>query len=279
MRIKVWLAGAMVSAAFAACGDDEGQLTDAGSMVNDAAVTPGALDAVGATVEPSAFSSSACKKDALAKKTLAHIRSLKVIDNEVGLDGLRCVAWERLAGELKLDLYNFDAACGAVWTGDGGVAVDGTLDLHVSNPSCQVANCGICLYDWSFDLHVSVPADQAVVVDLAIDACEAQNRTQSISAVIGPEAIGIHCTLAHYGAMNWQAQAAGTCGKAGMPCMGSLLCGSGSFASTGTCAAGLVCDSSAAVNEPVCFVPCRTVADCPRTDVYSCQTGLCRPSL
>jgi hypothetical protein len=59
--------------------------------------------------------------------------------------------------------------------------------------------------------------------------------------------------------------------------VGSLLCGTGQFTSTGTCATGLVCDSSAAANQPVCLVPCATNADCPRTDVWSCQSGLCRP--
>jgi hypothetical protein len=276
MRIKAWLAGVILSAAFTACGDDSGYQGDAGSVDNDATIASVAIDAVAAQ---NSFSSSACKKDTAAKVALAHLRKLNVIDSEAGLDGLRCVAWERVGtNELKLDLYNFDAACGALWTGDGVVAADGTLALHVNNPSCQIAKCGICLYDWSFDLHLSVAANQAVALDIAVDACEGQQSTQRSSAVIGPEAKGIRCTLAHYGAMNWQATAAGTCGKAGMPCVGSLLCGSGSFTSTGTCADDLVCDSSSAVNEPVCFVPCTTVADCPRADVYGCQAGLCRPT-
>jgi hypothetical protein len=215
----------------------------------------------------------------VAKDSQAHIRSLKVIDSERGLEGLRCVAWERVSvGELKLDLYNFDAACGATWTGDGAVAADGALELHIDNPSCEIAKCGICLYDWSFDLHVDVPAEQAVPLTIAVDACQGQQSTALSTAVMGPEVKGIRCALGAYGAMTEQAYAAGTCGKAGMPCVGSLFCGTGSFTSTGTCAEGLVCDSSAAPNEPVCFVPCTTVADCPRADVYACQAGLCRPA-
>jgi hypothetical protein len=224
------------------------------------------------------FSSSACKSETARKGSLAHLRTLKVIDDEAGLDGLRCVAWERVGtNALKLDLYNFDAGCAATWNGDGAVAADGTLALQVDNPACLPSRCGICLYDWSFDLLVNLPVDEAVAVDLTISSCAGQETASHRSVAIGPEAKGIRCTLASYGGLNWQATAAGTCGQAGMPCVGSLLCGTGSFASTGTCAAGLVCDSSAAVNEPVCFVPCSTVADCPRADVYGCQAGLCRP--
>lgn len=69
----------------------------------------------------------------------------------------------------------------------------------------------------------------------------------------------------------------GTCGQAGMPCVGSLFCGADQFTSTGTCLAGLVCDSSAAPDQPVCLLSCTTSSDCPRTDVFGCQAGLCRP--
>jgi len=226
-----------------------------------------------------AFASSDCKSRPAAKSRLARLRSLKVITDEAGLAGLRCVAWERVGGDtLKVDLYNFDAACAKSWNGDAALAADGTLALNVDNPSCQPEACGICLYDWSFDLHVGPAADGELPVNLTVSACSGQQDGSQRSLVIGSEVKGIRCTLASYGAVNWQASAAGTCGTAGMPCVGSLLCGSGSFTSTGTCADGLVCDSSAAANEPVCLVPCTTVADCPRADVYACQAGLCRPS-
>jgi hypothetical protein len=88
----------------------------------------------------------------------------------------------------------------------------------------------------------------------------------------------MRCTFADFGAANEQASTAGTCGKAGWPCTGSLLCGSGGLTSTGTCDAGLVCDSSAAENEPWCLVPCTTTADCPRPDAWTCQAGLCWPA-
>ena len=165
-----------------------------------------------------------------------------------------------------------------MWTGEGSLAANGTFAVHIDNPSCQIARCGICLYDWSLDLHVSPPADQTVGLDVAVDSCAGEQTTAHVAAAIGPEAEGIRCSLAHYGALNEQASAKGTCGQSGMPCEGSLLCGSGSFTSTGTCGPGLVCDSTAAVNEPLCLVPCTTVADCPRADVYACQAGACRPT-
>jgi hypothetical protein len=224
------------------------------------------------------FSSSACKKDTAARQMMAHRYGLLAIDSEAGLDGLRCVAWQRVAAdEVKIDLYNFDDACGATWAGDSALTANGTLELHIDNPSCRVASCGKCMYDWSFDIHGKMTADQAMPVAIAIDTCKAQQSTKLMSASLGSEAKGIHCTLADYGALAWQAASAGTCGKLGMPCTGSLLCGTGGFTSTGTCDTGLTCDSSAADNEPVCLLPCTNDDDCPRTDVWSCQAGLCRP--
>jgi hypothetical protein len=253
MRSKPWLIGLALSTAVAACS--------------------------GGGVSQDSFSSSACKKETTAEMRLARMRSLNVLGSEAGLEGLRCVAWKRASDDrLLLDLYNFEGACGAVWTGEGKLAADGSLAVHIDNPSCQIAKCGICLFDWSLDLHLGLPADQAVGLDVAVDSCAGEETTTHVAALIGPEATGIRCALAHYGALNWQATAKGTCGQAGMPCEGSLLCGSGSFTSTGTCAAGLVCDSAAAVNEPVCLVPCTTTAECPRADVYACQAGACRPT-
>jgi hypothetical protein len=182
------------------------------------------------------------------------------------------VAWQRIgSNEIKLDLYNFDAACGASWIGDGALASDGSMALRVDNPSCQIASCGACLYDWSFDLHVPVPTAQEVPIVVAVDACDGQQATVYNQAAIGAEQQGIRCTQADYGALIVQVDAPGTAtlrGQVGMPCGGG---------NAETCAAGLVCDSGLSANELLCFAPCATAADCPRSDVYSCQAGLCRP--
>jgi hypothetical protein len=235
--------------------------------------TDGSADAGSST----SFGSSACKKDKVANS--ARIFSMLVIDNQAGLDGLSCVAWQRVgAGEMKVDLYNYTGACGTAWTGDAAVAADGTLELHIDNPSCMVASCGKCLYDWSFDVHAAIPSNPITPFAITIDTCKGQQQAVQLSGKLGTADAGLACSFADYGALNWQASATSTCGKAGMPCVGSLLCGSGSFTSTGTCDSGLVCDSSAAVNEPRCLVPCTTTADCPRADAWSCQAGLCRPA-
>lgn len=268
-RIGLFLAASWLPA----CGADNGAPPGVDSGTTD---DSGPGEAAGPSTT---FASSACKKDIAAKSAMARIYGLMVIDDQSGLDGLSCVAWQRVgAGEVKIDLYNFEGACGATWSGDAAVAADGTLELHVDNPSCMVANCGKCLYDWSFDAGAAIPANQVTPVVIAVDTCKGQQQVAQLSSRLGAKDTGMACSFADYGALNWQAMAAGTCGKAGMPCVGSLLCGSGSFTSTGTCDGGLVCDSSDAVNEPRCLVPCTTTADCPRADVWSCQSGLCRPA-
>ena len=225
------------------------------------------------------FASSACKKEQIAQVGATLSSGLLVIDDTTGLEGLRCVAWRRVgASELMLDLYNFDSACGATWSGTAAAAADGSLALHIDNPSCTIARCGKCLYDWSLDLGLAFSASLATRLDVTVDSCQGQQAPAYFATTIGPEDQGMRCTLADYGAINEQAATAGTCGKAGWPCVGSLLCGSGSFTSTGTCDAGLVCDSSAAANEPRCFLPCTTTADCPRADAWVCRAGLCQPA-
>jgi len=230
-------------------------------------------------VQARSFASSVCKKERVAQSGASFSSSLLVIADETGLDGLRCVAWQRVgASELKLDLYNFDSACGATWSGTAAPAADGSLAVHIDNPSCTIARCGKCLYDWSFDLGVAVSTSVATRLTVTVDACQGQQAAAYFTSTIGPEDQGMRCTYADYGAIDEQAATAGTCGKAGWPCVGSLLCGSGSLTSTGTCDAGLTCDSSVAENEPRCLVPCATAADCPRSDAWICLAGLCRPA-
>jgi hypothetical protein len=233
-----------------------------------------------AALQTRLFLSSACKKDQITQTGASFSAGLQVITDETGLAGLRCVAWQRAnPGEVKLDLYNFENACGATWTGTAALFPDGSLHLGVANPSCTIARCGKCLYDWSFDIGAGLSASAATPVDVTADACLGQQATTTYPPMsIGPTDHGIRCTFADYGALNEQAATTGTCGKAGWPCTGSLLCGSGSFTSTGTCDPGLVCDSSAAENEPRCLVPCTTTADCPRADAWLCLAGLCRPA-
>lgn len=263
-----WFYGALCAATLLACGDDTGRAPLAGEP--DAGAPPQTSHAD--------FQSSACKKSLDAKSSLAR-RYLGVIDDQKGLDGLRCIAWRRIgADELKLDLYNFDSACGTTWVGDAALRSDGTLELGIDNPSCSIALCGKCLYDWSFDVHATIPAAQMLPVTITVNTCKGQQTPVQLVTTIGAEESGMRCSFADYGGLLWQASATQTCGALSMPCQGSSLCGSGSVTSTGTCNDGLVCDSSDAVNEPRCLVPCTTSDDCPRADAWSCQSGLCRPN-
>jgi hypothetical protein len=259
--------GAICAAMILGCGSDGGG-TDTGA-VQDAGATPQQTQ--------TSFASSACKKSEAAKTHLAR-RYHAVIEDEAGLGGLRCVAWKRVGTtELKLDLYNFDGACGTTWVGDAAIGADGTIALAIDNPSCTVALCGKCLYDWSFDVQGAIPAGP-VPVDITVNTCKGQQTPVQIPTTIGAEEEGLACSFADYGGLLWQASATSTCGTLAMPCVGSSLCGSGSFTSTGTCNTGLVCDSSAATNEPRCLAPCSTAQDCPRADAWVCQSGLCRPN-
>jgi hypothetical protein len=158
------------------------------------------------------------------------------------------------------------------------MGADGSIALGIDNPSCTVAHCGKCLYDWSFDIRGAIPTGQPVPINVTVNTCKGQQAPVQVPTTIGAEEQGIACSFADYGGLLWQASATSTCGTLAMPCVGSSLCGSGSFTSTGTCNAGLVCDSSAAPNEPRCLVPCTTTQDCPRADAWSCQGGLCRPN-
>ena len=69
MRSKPWLNALALSTALAACGSGGGG--------------------------QNSFSSSACKKETAAATRMARLRSWQVLQSEAGLDGLRCVAWER----------------------------------------------------------------------------------------------------------------------------------------------------------------------------------------
>jgi hypothetical protein len=267
-RLPSGVCALLLSASSFACGSDSAVSTEG----RDSGPPTIGADSAGPSIS-SEFSSSACKKEfkreSRISSPLAHIRALKVIQDEGGLEGLRCVAWQRLADELKVDLYNFVGACGAVWMGDGTVTSDGTLALDISNPSCTLTACGVCLYDWSFDLRTSVATEASAPVTVAVHPCGTTSSTaeSTWTEMIGDKDQGIHCVFADYNAVSLQAGNTGTRGTFGMPCVGAAQ----------TCSEGLICAIGAAANENLCLVPCTTDANCPRTDVWSCQSSLCRP--
>jgi hypothetical protein len=211
------------------------------------------------------FQSSACKKDE------TNAQALSTADPHAGL---KCIRWQPLdGGKLRFELTNFEGACGAKWAGKA-IAGDAGLELWATNPSCLLAACGWCIYDWTFD--VAAPAVANLPFSIVTDPCPGEQEPERVTATLplstSPE--GELCRYAHHGALSWQAAALGSCGQVGMPCLGgSDMCSVG--ASAEPCDTGLTCADGAAGLE-VCHTPC--TADCGSSGILTCQEGLCRPA-
>jgi hypothetical protein len=213
-----------------------------------------------------AFQSSACKKEALSSQALTA---------QEAEAGLKCIRWQPLdGGTLRLELINFEGACGAHWTGRVEKSESG-LELWAANPSCMIAACGWCIYDWAFDIEGVTGTDLSV--SIITDPCPGEQTPDQVTATLplSKSPAGELCRYAHHGALSWQASALGTCGQAYMPCRSADgMCALGT-AST-ACEGGLVCGDAGEVGQQVCHAPC--TGDCGPTGSLSCQNGLCRPA-
>jgi hypothetical protein len=235
-----------------------------------------------------AFQDSGCKKETAVKSTtgvrasdsLAAITELFSSTNySAETSGLKCFAWERTDGNrLKLDLYNFEAACGAEWTGRATVDPNTGLNLTVSNPECLIAKCGLCIYDWSFDVS-GIDTNEALPVHLAVDTCPGKQdlKTYSTLLPIHERSSGILCNYADFNALGWQAAALSECGTLGMPCQGTSMCSQTPASTDTTCQNDLVCTTNGTDNESICAKPCSKDEDCGTLGVQKCASGLCRP--
>ena len=216
------------------------------------------------------FQGSACKKDA----AFAEIMPLYSTFDSDELAGLQCVAWKRADGGMKVDLINFSGACGADW--HGKAVVDGDrVTVTVENPRCMVADCGSCIYDWSFDVD-GVDPEAAITVVAEQDTCPGEQEIDRVTATIpagAPE--GIICNYASYGSLEWHAMSTGESGMIHMPCVGSEESEDGTAP---PCDGDMVCAENGDGNETheICLAPCTEEADCPHPDLLSCQEGLCR---
>jgi hypothetical protein len=47
-----------------------------------------------------------------------------------------------------VQIVNYRAGCGVEWTASSSLAEDGALELRIENPTCAVAGCGNCYYDF-----------------------------------------------------------------------------------------------------------------------------------
>jgi hypothetical protein len=223
------------------------------------------------------FVGSPCKKEASAAAPVGSTQQALVtsVDGQA-LVGLKCIAWEATGTDgLKVDLVNFEGACGAQWSGSSTVDANGSLALRLENPGCRVASCGWCIYDWSFEVR-GVGSSSALPVSITIDTCPGQQAVETYQATLpvssSPE--GLLCRYANWDALGWQAMATNACGSLHMPCVGTSMCSS--TVTTLSCNAGLVCDTNGTADQFVCLAPCTVEADCPGAGTLSCESGLCR---
>ena len=224
------------------------------------------------------FASSPCKKESTAAGTASSQQTLAAGLDGDALAGLKCIAWERASGDLlKVDLVNFEGACGAEWTGDAVVMADGTVALKLVNPEGKAAFCGWCLYDWSFEVRGTGSGDK-LAISISIDTQPGSQPIEGYQATlpVSSSGQGVSCRYASYEALGSQAAAANTCGTVGMPCLGTSMCSAS--AGPRSCSQGLVCDTNGTADQYVCLAPCSADADCPSGGALSCQTGLCRPT-
>ena len=220
------------------------------------------------------FEAGLCKKEADDSSELGPMWIYTVHD-ETALDGLQCVSWAQGDGALRIDLINFEEGCSAEWDGDAAVS-DNRVTLNVKNPECRQANCGWCIYDWSFEVE-GVDDSREVEVTIAVDDCPEESEIASFSAAIpAGQKEGIVCRYANHNALVDQAGTLGEMGTLHMPCSGSeyppqerpeLLC-----------ADDLLCTEVPNGNgkAPVCLAPCETDADCVLPDILACEAGVCQ---
>ena len=154
----------------------------------------------------------------------------------------------------------------------------GQLQLGLVNPQCLIANCGLCIYDWSFDVQ-GIGSVQNLPVTITIDTCPGQQtiKTASVELPVGTEASGIRCRYANFNALGWQALSLGTCATLGMPCAGTSMCASADTSTSSRCQDSLVCTNNGDPSQEICAQDCSVDSDCDSKGVDFCQGGLCRP--
>lgn len=227
-----------------------------------------------------AFTGSKCKKEAASALHSTLTRGLVTGVDGTEYEGLQCVAWD-VSVQGKFDLLNFASACGPDWVGSASRADDGGITLAVNNPSCAVAGCGSCIYDWSFTVD-RVAADGDIALDIDVIVCDkagetSNNQTFALSIPAAASAKGVTCRYAEYGALQWQAFALGTMGRLNMPCVDPA-----DYPGEGEpppCEDGLACTKmqpGTHRDAAICLKSCAADADCPLPELSSCQDGVCR---
>jgi hypothetical protein len=211
------------------------------------------------------FASSPCKRET----AMSGQQPLSVASEA---EGLQCVSWELTeSGTLLLRLLNFDAGCGAEWSGRAELADDGAIELAVDNPSCRVASCGTCLYDFDFEL-----ADVDTTADLplraALKMCPSDDTTYGadVTLPLADSPSGSLCRPIARGPLGWYAITTSRCGAYNMPCGADCMGPSG-------CDDGLTCVAIDGADDYRCLEVCSADADCS-SPLTSCQSETCRPA-
>ena len=276
-RIAAMLFCATTAAALSGCSSDPTPANGSGGGSGTTTTTTGGAGG-GAVTGPTlaAFQKSACKKEAQTQSGTPGEAAQALSADEV-YAGLECVSWSPIEGGFRVLLRNVDSVCGAEWAGEVN-QVGGGVELRLVNPKCQMANCGSCIYDFTFDVKMKAAAG-GDEVSIVLDTCPGQQpaQTEKVTLPLGAAPTGELCRYADASSLGWQAMSLGTCGKAYMPCReanGMCLAADGGAA----CDDGLTCADGASAAGGVCHAPCKVDGDCAPTGVMKCDAGLCRPA-
>lgn len=238
------------------------------------------------------FNDSGCKKENGSKSVAAWKRlgdeyataaqAVVSTDYSAETSGLKCFAWEVSdGGQVKIDLINFESSCGPKFVGDAKLDSSGVLQLSVTNPGCMVADCGSCIYDWSYEV-AAIDTSKPLAVRMGIDVCPGREDIEysTTSLPVNTQPSGILCKYASYGALGWQAAVLSECGQVGMPCLKTPMCtdrGGTGGTTDPTCEGELVCTDNGNTEQRICAKTCTGDPDCGSKGVLSCMDGLCRP--
>lgn len=219
------------------------------------------------------FNGSECKSEEEEKSPTARLYTMP---DSVPYQGMECVSWKTTSeGQFVIDLINFSGACGANYTGEAHYDNDGTLSLDIINPQCEIANCGWCIYDWSFELE-SIHVEDNLDITITEDPCpgnEGDSTTRQLQISQNDLLDGIVCRFHHVDLFVLKG-----CGGLHQPCFNlepsdseDSLCG----VRQNQCDEGLTCVDGEHMAQPTCVQTCDQTQNCPLEPLLSCQQGKC----
>jgi len=224
-----------------------------------------------------AFDNSGCKGN---DGSSAAWQGLFALDSSEGFYGLSCVAWTLSSdGDLKVDMINIPAACGASYEGAATVAGPSAVELRADNPSCDIAGCGVCFYDWSFEVE-GISAAAPLALTFVEDSCPDEPGEDEYPAQLPvdmrPE--GTLCRwLPPMAYEDW-----GPCGTLHHMCAAPASVGEGEEGCDEgeACEDGLACELPDGIDTAICLQACTTDADCPLAElsIFACVDQLCQIS-